>query len=368
MGNFVEMIENETMIEVKSNIKIEKVGESKLPQVDFNNIVFGKQFSDHMFVADYKDGEWGDFRIVPFGSMEVSPACAALHYGQAIFEGMKAYKTDDNDVLLFRPLDNAKRLNISATRMCMPEIPEDIFMEGLTQLLDLDKEWIPTNEGCSLYIRPYMFANEQLLGVRPAEEYRFMIFTSPVGAYYAEPVNVKIETEYSRATEGGVGYAKAAGNYAAALEPAKRGQEQGYQQLIWTDAKNHEYIEESGTMNVMFHIGDSLITPNLQYKTTLAGITRDSVLKLATDLGVKVEERRVTVAEVVEAAKNGNLKDAFGTGTAATIAQIASITHKNEKFVLPAITDRTLSNEIAKLMQDIKHAKAEDKYNWVYKL
>jgi branched-chain amino acid aminotransferase len=356
------------MTEVMSKISIEKISQSKIAEVDFNNIVFGKQFSDHMFVADYKDGKWSDFKIMPFGKIEVSPACAALHYGQAVFEGMKAYKNEQNEVLLFRPLDNAKRLNISARRLCMPEIPEDIFMEGLTQLIKLDSEWVPKTEGSSLYIRPYMFASEQLLGVRPADEYKFIIFTAPVNSYYAEPVNVKIETSYSRATEGGVGYAKAAGNYAAALYPAKLGQDAGYQQLIWTDSVNHEYIEESGTMNVMFHIGDKLITPNLDFKTTLAGITRNSVLTLAKDLGITVEERRVSVTEVINAAKEGVLKDVFGTGTAATIAQVASITFKDDKYVLPKIEERELSNKLAKMLQDIKHEKIEDKYSWIHKI
>ncbi|WP_223265828.1 branched-chain amino acid aminotransferase [Vicingus serpentipes] len=351
-----------------SKISIEKISQSKITEVDFNNIVFGKQFSDHMFVADYKDGKWSDFKILPFGKIEVSPACAALHYGQAVFEGMKAYKNEQNEVLLFRPLDNAKRLNISAKRLCMPEIPEDIFMEGLTQLIKLDSEWVPKTEGSSLYIRPYMFASEQLLGVRPADEYKFIIFTAPVNSYYAEPVNVKIETSYSRATEGGVGYAKAAGNYAAALYPAKLGQDAGYQQLIWTDSVNHEYIEESGTMNVMFHIGDKLITPNLDFKTTLAGITRNSVLTLAKDLGITVEERRVSVTEVINAAKEGVLKDVFGTGTAATIAQVASITFKDDKYVLPKIEERELSNKLAKMLQEIKHEKIEDKYSWIHKI
>jgi branched-chain amino acid aminotransferase len=356
------------MTEVMSKISIEKISQSKITEVDFSNIVFGKQFSDHMFVADYKDGKWSDFKILPFGKIEVSPACAALHYGQAVFEGMKAYKNDQNEVLLFRPFENAKRLNISASRLCMPEIPEEIFMEGLSQLIKIDADWVPNTKGSSLYIRPYMFASEQLLGVRPATEYKFIIFTAPVNSYYAEPVNVKVETTYSRATEGGVGYAKAAGNYAAALYPAKLGQDAGYQQLIWTDSVNHEYIEESGTMNIMFHVGDKLITPNLDLKTTLAGITRKSVITLAKDLGIEVEERRVSVTEIIKAAKEGSLKDVFGTGTAATIAQVASITFNDEKFELPKVEGRELSNKIASMLDDIKHEKVEDKYNWIYKV
>jgi len=354
--------------DVINDIKIQKTEKSKLSLVDFNNIIFGQQFSDHMFTADYKDGEWGEFRIEPYKEISLSPACAAIHYGQSIFEGMKAYKNEKKEVFLFRPDENAKRLNKSAARLCMPEIPEEIFMEGLKQLIAIDSDWVPNIEGCSLYIRPFMFASEELLGVRPATEYKFMIFTAPVGGYYSTPVNVKIETEYSRACEGGAGYAKAAGNYAAALYPAKIGQEQGYEQLIWTDAGTHEYIEESGTMNIMFQIGDKIITPSLDYKTTLAGITRASVIQLAKDFGVEVEERRVTVKEVVEAAKNGTLKDVFGTGTAATIAQVASITYNDERFELPAVEDRVLSNKFADALQDLKRGRIKDVHNWIYKL
>ena len=356
------------IMDTVSNIKIERTQHSTIDQVDFENIKFGKQFSDHVFIADYKNGEWTDLRIEPYAPMALSPACAAIHYGQAIFEGMKAYKNEDGDIFLFRPEDNARRINKSAHRLCMPEIPESLFMEALTKLIEVDSEWVPAIDGCSLYIRPFMFASEELLGVRPADEYRFMIFTAPVNAYYGEPVDVKIETEFSRATEGGVGFAKAAGNYAAALYPAKLGQDKGYKQLIWTDSAEHKYIEESGTMNIMFHIGDTLVTPNLDFKTTLAGITRDSALTLAKELGIKVEERRVSVAEVIEAAQNGTLKDVFGTGTAATIAQVASITHEGTRYELPAVESRILSNELDQLLQDIKRGRVEDKHNWIYKI
>ena len=358
----------ENTMDIVSNILIEKAQFSKLPSVDFENIQFGKQFSDHMFVADYKDGEWQNLKIVPYAPITLSPACAAVHYGQSVFEGMKAYKNKNEEIFLFRPYDNAKRINKSAARMCMPEIPEGMFMDAIKQLIEIDADWVPSIEGCSLYIRPFLFASEELLGVRPAEEYKFIVFTSPVGSYYSEEVHVKIETEYARACEGGVGFAKAAGNYAAALYPAKLGQEQGFKQLIWTDAKEHKYIEESGTMNVMFHIGDALITPNTDLKTTLAGITRDSVLTLARELGIKVEERRVAVEEVIEAARNESLKDVFGTGTAATLAQVSSITYDNERFELPPLADRTLSNEIGKLLQDIKRGRVADTHNWIYKI
>lgn len=356
------------MMDAVSNIKIEKTKTSKIQSVDFNNIQFGKQFSDHMFVAEYKNGEWQDLRIEPYAPISLSPACAAIHYGQAVFEGMKAYKNDDGKVLLFRPRENAKRINVSAKRLCMPEVPEELFMDAIHQLVQLDADWVPQNEGCSLYIRPFIFASEELLGVRPAEEYKFMIITSPVSSYYTGPVDVKIESNFSRAAEGGVGFAKAAGNYAAALYPAKLGQEKGYKQLIWTDAKTHEYIEESGTMNVMFLIDNKLITPSIALNTTLSGITRDSTIKLAKELGLEVEERRVSVKEVVEAARNNKLQDAFGTGTAATIAQIASITFEDERFELPPIENRTVSNKIAKSIEDIKRGRVADKFDWIYNI
>jgi branched-chain amino acid aminotransferase len=321
-----------------------------------------------MFVAEYKNGEWQELKIVPYAPISVSPACAALHYGQAIFEGMKAYKNENGEVFLFRPFDNAKRINISAKRMCMPEIPEEIFMEGLKQLVKLDSNWIPSGEGSSLYIRPFMFASEQLLGVRPSEEYTFIIFTAPVNSYYSVPVNVKVEMEYSRAMEGGVGFAKVAGNYGAALYPAKMGQNNGYQQLIWTDSVTHEYIEESGTMNVMFQIGNKLITPSLDLKTTLSGITRNSVLTLAKELGIEIVEKRVSVKEIIAAARSGELKDVFGTGTAATIAQIATITFNDERFVLPEVSQRDLSNKISNKLMNIKKGREVDTRNWVLKL
>lgn len=351
-----------------NKIQIQKTERSKLPDVDFNNIVFGNQFSDHMFTADYKNGEWSNLKITPYEPISLSPACAAIHYGQSVFEGMKAYKNEQGEIFLFRPEQNAKRINISANRLCMPSIPEELFMDALQQLIEVDADWIPSVEGCSLYIRPFIFASEQLLGVRPASEYKFIIFTSPVGAYYNKPLNVKIETEYSRACEGGVGYAKAAGNYAAALYPAKLGQDQGYDQLIWTDAKEHKYIEESGTMNIMFLIGNKLITPYIDLKTTLAGITRDSILTLAKDKGIEVEERRVSIKEVINAAKDGSLKDVFGTGTAATIAQVASITYNEERYELPPISERSLSNELAQEIQDIKRGRIADTHDWIYKV
>lgn len=351
---------------VTNKIQIEPTQHSRLGEMDFNNIKFGRQFSDHMLMADYADGKWQSVKILPFGKLELSPASCVIHYGQAIFEGLKAYKKSDGTILLFRPRDNWERLNRSAERMCMATVPEDIFMDGLTELLKLDRGWVPDVEGASLYVRPYLFATEEFLGVKPSDEYKFMIITCPVGAYYTEPVRVKIERYYTRAAEGGVGSAKAAGNYAASLYPAKLAQDEGFHQLVWTDAKTHEYIEESGTMNIFFHIGDKLITPSSERNTILKGITRDSVIKLARKWGIDVEERPVKVTEVLEAIKNGSMQDMFGTGTAATIAQVRSFSCDGVDYDLPPVEDRELSNKVSKYLQDLKRGRIEDEFGWIY--
>ncbi len=348
-------------------INIQPVAKSRISELDFNNIEFGKIFSDHMLVSDYKNGAWQAPEIVPYGNMSLSPATSAIHYGQSVFEGMKAYRAENGDILLFRPYDNYKRLNISGDRMCIPELPEEIFMQGLEQLLRLDAAWVPPTKGSALYIRPFTFATDDFIGVRPSSNYKFTIFSCPVGAYYNAPLRVAIETKYVRSAEGGAGYAKAAGNYGAALYPARQMQEKGYHQLIWTDHKEHKYIEESGTMNVMFVIDGVLVTPTTS-TTILSGITRDSVLTLARDLGYTVEERRVSIDEIVAAHKAGKLQEAFGTGTAATIAQIATIHCNGEDLDLPEIENREISNRIADELDKIKTGQAPDTHNWVYRI
>ncbi|MGB1102151.1 MAG: branched-chain amino acid aminotransferase [Crocinitomicaceae bacterium] len=350
------------------NIKIEKVESSRIDSVDFNNLPFGKFFSDHMFEMNYADGKWGTPTIVPFQNLSLHPATSALHYGQAIFEGLKAQKNENGEVLVFRPDMNAKRFNESAVRMSMQPIPEEIFLEGLRTLLNLDRAWVSSKPGQSLYIRPFMIATDDYVGIRPSEKYKFLIITSPVGAYYSEPVKVKIETKYTRAAAGGIGRAKAAGNYAASLYPAKLAAEQGYRQLIWTDAKTHTCIEEAGTMNIIFQIGDKLITPSEEDDTILKGITKRSVVQIAKDWGVEVEERKVTIAEVIEALENGTLKDAFGAGTAATIAHISEIGYEGNDYKLPAIEDRELSNKIKNYISEYKSGKLEDKFNWLMRI
>ena len=348
-------------------IDIQKTQSSKLNQVDFDNIQFGKVYSDHMFVSKYRNGEWGGHKILPYGNLSVSPATPAIHYGQSIFEGMKGYRSPDGEIILFRPLDNFHRLNISAERMCMPHVSEEVFMEGLTELIRLDEGWIPNKEGTSLYIRPFLFSADEYIGIRPSDNFDFMIITCPVGAYYSKPVRVKIETKYSRAIEGGTGYAKAGGNYGGALYPAKLAQQKGYDQLIWTDGKSHKYIEEAGTMNVLFLIDDTLVTAPTG-DTILKGITRDSVLTLARDWGVKVEERKLEVAELIDAAKSGRLKEAFGAGTAATIAHIAAIGHEGIDYELPEKGEDALSNRILAELDAIRTGRKEDKFGWVHRV
>ena len=341
---------------------------SRVSSVDFNNIPFGKIFSDHMFMVDYKDGKWLHPQIRPYGNLEMSPAISALHYGQAIFEGLKAYRREDGRILVFRPLDNFNRMNRSAERMCMPDFPEDLFMGALDTLLSLDKDWVPSAEGCSLYIRPVMFATTAEIKVKSAEEYKFVILTCPVGPYYPEPVRVLIQQKFTRACEGGVGYAKAAGNYGAALYPAKLAQDKGYHQLIWTDAKEHKYIEESGTMNIVFRLGDTLVTPPLDFNTILPGITRDSVLTLARSRGIQIEERSVTVDEIVDACKSGLLLEAFGAGTAATIAHIEVIGYNGTDYQLPKVTDQSFSSILLDELTSLRIGKKEDPYGWVYEI
>lgn len=348
------------------NISITKTENSKIKDLDWNNLPFGRVFSDHMFEMEYKDGKWQNPTIRPFGDLSMSPATSVLHYGQTFFEGMKATKSENGDILMFRPEENAKRFNLSAERMCMPEVPVDMFIDALRTLLNVDKDWVPAKEGFSLYIRPFMIAMDPYVGIRPSDTYKFIIFTCPVGAYYSEPVPVKIETFYSRAVEGGTGYAKAGGNYAGSLYPAMKGQEEGFRQLIWTDAKEHKYIEEAGTMNVLFVIDGKIITP-ASSQTILAGITRRSVVDIARDWGYEVEERRVSVEEVINAIKEGRLTEAFGAGTAATIAQISAINYEGTTYELPPVEGREFSNKVLTYLTDYKHGKVEDKFGWIMK-
>lgn len=351
----------------KYTVKATRNQNSKINEVDWDNIPFGRVFSDHMLVMDYKEGKWQEPEIVPFENMSLHPATSAIHYGQSIFEGMKAYRTVDGDAVTFRPEKNAQRFRKSAHRMCMPDISEELFLFCLNELLKYDDVWVPKKITNSMYIRPFMFATDGYTGIKPSETYRFMIFTCPVGSYYTEAINLKIEQDFSRAAEGGVGAAKAAGNYAASLYPAKLAQDEGYHQLIWTDALTHEYIEEAGTMNILFVIDGVLVSP-AESDTILAGITKRSVIEVAQDWGMPVEERKVSVKEIVKALEDGTLTEAFGAGTAATIAPIKMIGYKGKKYDLPGEEKRTFSKKVVEELDNMKYGKIEDRFGWVKKV
>ena len=349
------------------DIQIEKTQSSKLSAIDFDKLAFGRTFSDHMFIADYKNGEWQDFRITPFKDLTISPANATLHYAQSIFEGLKAHRNPSGEILIFRPEANARRLIKSAERMCMPPVPEELFLEAVDALVSIDQDWVPNKQGTSLYIRPFQFADDPFIGVRASETYKFIIITGPVGGYYTEPVKVKIEKNFTRASKGGVGAAKTAGNYAASLYPARQAQAQGYHQLVWTDGKTHEFIEESGTMNIMFVINDTLLTPPTS-DSILPGITRESALILARDWGLKVEERPIKVTEVLDAIENGSLTEAFGIGTAATVSHIRTIGFEDKDYELPPVEGRKISTRLLDELTKIKMGEAEDKFGWIRKI
>lgn len=347
-------------------IVIDKVKESKIKQIDFDNLTFGKTFTDHMLECTWRDGEWQAIEIKPYGPIQVEPSCKVFHYGQAIFEGMKAFKDATGDVFLFRPEDNWKRFNASAKRLAMPEVPEEVFMEGLKKLVALDKDWVRYGEGLSLYLRPFMISSENGVAAAPSTEYKFMIIMSPAFAYYKGDVRVIIASEFSRAADGGVGYAKAAGNYAASFYPNNLALQEGYQQIIWTDAASHEYLEEAGTMNIFVRIGDSLFTAPHNDRI-LNGVTRRSVIQMAKDHGINVEERRISVKEIREAAENGTLKEIFGSGTAAVIVPIKGFKHKDFKYELPQLED-SYATRLKEALKDIQYNRAEDKHGWRVKI
>ncbi|MCK0177906.1 branched-chain amino acid aminotransferase [Flavobacteriaceae bacterium S0862] len=354
------------MANQNSNIAITKVEKSRIKNVDFDNLSFGKIFSDHMLICTYKNGAWNTPKIVPYQPLTLDPSTKIFHYGQAIFEGLKAYKDANNDVFLFRPEDNSKRLNISAKRMAIPELPEGYFIEGLKALLHVDKDWIPTQEGSSLYIRPFIFASGQGFHASPSDEYTFIIATAPSGPYFSGNVTVLIEEHYSRSANGGVGYAKAAGNYAGQFYPTQLAVEKGYNQVIWTDDNTHEYIEEAGAMNIFIRINDTLITSPISDRI-LDGITRKSIIAIAKDEGIQVEVRKITVTEVVEAAKHGSLKEMFGAGTAAVISPISGFGFKNKDYELPDL-ENSYASKLKKRITDIQTNKAEDTFGWRVKV
>jgi branched-chain amino acid aminotransferase len=350
-----------------ADIKITKVETSKLTGTQLENLPFGRYFTDHMLEADYENGEWKNVEIKPYQPLLMEPSLAALHYGQAIFEGIKAYKDAAGNAAIFRPFDNFKRFNLSAERMQMPTVPEEIFIEGMRQLIALDKNWIPSLPEHSLYIRPFMFSSDPVIGVKPSETYKFMIILSPTGPYYAAPMKIYVEETYTRAAPGGVGFAKNAGNYGASMHATALAKQQGYDQVLWTDAFEHKYLQEVGTMNVFFIIGNKAVTPSLEDGTILAGVTRDSAITVLKEMGLEVTEAKISVDELMEAHKSGQLREVFGTGTAATISLIKELKYKD--YVMHFNTDTwEVAPELKKRLNAIRNGEVPDTHGWLYKI
>jgi branched-chain amino acid aminotransferase len=349
------------------DIIVNKVERSKLNALDLENMPFGKYFTDHMLEADYEDGEWKNIEIKPYQPLLLEPSTAAIHYGQAIFEGIKAYKDANGNAFIFRPYDNYKRFNISAARMQMPTVPEELFIEGMRKLIELDKNWIPHKDDHSLYIRPFMFSSDPVLGVKPSEKYKFMIILSPTGPYYNKPMRIYVEEKYVRAAPGGIGYAKAAGNYGASMLATAEAKKLGYDQVLWTDAQEHKYVQEIGTMNVFFIIGDKALTPDLEAGTILSGVTRESAITILKEMGLDVVEKPISIDEIIEAHRAGLLHEVFGTGTAATISLIRELRYKD--YVMQFETEKwKTAPELKKRLDEIRSGKVADRFGWMYKI
>ncbi|MFT4093367.1 MAG: branched-chain amino acid aminotransferase [Niabella sp.] len=347
-----------------AQIPVTRVKESKLEQVDFNNLGFGKYFSDHMLEADYMDGRWTNVNIRPYQSLGFLPALSVLHYAQTIFEGQKAHKDENGNIHIFRPYENLKRMNRSAARLAMPQIPEEIFIDGMKQLIELDKDFIPSGYDESLYIRPFLFATEETLGVKESSSYKFLIITGPVGSYFSAPARIYVEEKYTRAAPGGTGAAKTGGNYAASLLSSAEAKKQGYDQVLWMDALEHKYVQEVGAMNIMFVIGDTIVTPDLTDGTILSGITRLSLIELFREQGYKVEERRVSIDELVSAYNAGQLKEVFGCGTAATISHVKELKYKDLVMTFD-VDSMTISADMKKYLLDYKENLHGDPHGWL---
>lgn len=347
-------------------VAIHKAETSRIGQVDFNNLTFGSIFSDHMFECDYKDGAWQNPTIKPYGPLTISPGAKVFHYGQAVFEGMKAYKDEAGKVWLFRPEENFNRINRSSKRMAIPEFPKEIFFEALTELVKLDQQWVKKGMGNSLYIRPFVMATQVGVSASPSTEYKFMILMSPAQAYYTGDVKVVIAEHYSRSANGGVGAAKAAGNYGAQFFPTNLAREKGFQQVIWTDASKHELLEEAGTMNVFFRVNDTLLTAPISDRI-LDGVTRKSVIALAKRDGISVEERPVLVSEIVAAAQNGSLKEIFGAGTAAVISPVSAFSYQDTVYELQP-QENGFARRFKKELMEIQHNIVEDPFQWRYEV
>ena len=348
------------------NLKILKTEKSKIQDVDFNNFSFGSVFTDHMFECDFIDGKWINPIIKPYQTISVEPSASVFHYGQAIFEGMKAYKDKNDEVWLFRPDQNFERINRSAVRMAIPEFPKDLFFEALTKLVDLDRDWVKKGEGRSLYIRPFVIGNEYAIQAVPSKSYKFMIICAPATLYYTKKLKVKVADKFSRAASGGVGYAKAAGNYAGQFYPTNLAKEEGFDQIIWTDSNEHNYLEEAGTMNVFFRINDTLITAPTT-DTILDGVTRKSIIQIAKDNGISVEIKKLKIEELKTAAKNGSLKEIFGAGTAAVVSEIKAFQHKGELYELETQND-SYAERLKGNLVGIQTNELEDPHNWRFKV
>lgn len=354
-----------------AEIRVELTKAPKAKPVDEHHLPFGDLFTDHMFLMDYDDGQgWHDPRIVPYGPLPIDPAAMVLHYGQEVFEGLKAYKAQDGRILLFRPEENFKRMNVSNERLCIPPIDPAFMIEALSKLIEVEKDWIPSLEGTSLYIRPFIIATDAHLGVRPSHHYYFVIIVCPVGAYYPEglnPVKIYVETKYVRAVKGGMGYVKTGGNYAASLKAQNEAEEQEYTQVLWLDGVERKYIEEVGTMNVFFKINGTVVTPALQ-GSILSGITRKSTLEMLRHWNVPVEERRITIEEIAQAADAGQLDEAFGTGTAAVISPIGELKWGDKHMVINNGEIGPLSHRLYETLTGIQWGKRDDPLHWVYEV
>lgn len=340
---------------------------SKISNIDFDNLNFGEIFTDHMFVCDFINGKWSTPEILPYQSIQLDPSTSVFHYGQAVFEGMKAYKDDEDRVWLFRPDQNFERINKSSKRLSIPEFPKEYFFEGLEKLLAIDKDWIRKGVGNSLYIRPFVFASQAGVQATASNAYKFMIICSPVASYYASgDVYVQVAEKYSRAASGGVGYAKAAGNYAAQFYPTSLALKEGYQQIIWTDANNHEFLEEAGTMNIFFRINDTLITTPISDRI-LDGVTRKSILKIAEYSGIKTEVRPLSIDELISSKKEGSLKEIFGAGTAVVVSLIKGFGYQNKKYTLDDV-DESFASLLKEKIVNIQYNIAEDPFDWRYEV
>lgn len=351
---------------MSQTIKITRTNSSSLSSVNLDNLPFGKVFTDHMFSADFIDGVWQNFEIKPLENLSVHPGNLAWHYGQSIFEGMKASINEEGTPLLFRPEMHIVRLNASAERMCMPKFPEEVFLDAIRKLVALENAWIPNSEGSALYLRPMMYAADEAIGVRPSDRYKMLIMALPVGPYYSKPVSLYAETEYVRAAVGGVGEAKTAGNYAASLYPAQLAKEKGYDQILWLDAKEFKYVQEVGTMNLFFVIDGKVLTP-IPNGAILKGITRDSIIDILRDKGYDVEQRDITIDEVFEAHKNGKLDAVFGSGTAAVVINVNKIAYKDQEIELD-ITKCNVPMQAKQILTSMRNGTSEDKFGWVEKV